>query len=208
MAGTARRGYRSAAARICSRQTRGLPSALPMNHAKSPSPTASMTAFARREAATSWGTLTWELRSVNHRYLEIALRLPEELRVLEPRVRELINARVARGKVDGTLRFQAGEAAAGTIELNEDQVQRLLVSAGPPRGLYADLSPLRAIDILRWPGVLKAQPLDVDSLGAAALEALAAALDELAATRTRAGAHLQEVMLQPLQSMRSEDHPS
>src|SRR3990172_1678571 len=196
MAGTAGRGYRSAAARICSRQTRGLarsdygfrptqcktryqnqwlkvlyplvilnyserplPSALPMNRAKSPSPTASMTAFARREAATPWGALTWELRSVNHRYLEIALRLPEELRVLEPRVRELINARVARGKVDGTLRFQAGEAAAGTIELNEDQVQRLLVSAGPPRGLYADLSPLRAIDILRSPGVLNARPL-------------------------------------------------
>jgi len=175
-----------------------------MNRAKSPPQTASMTAFARREAATPWGALTWELRSVNHRYLEIALRLPEELRVLEPRVRELINARLARGKVDGTLRFQAGDAAAGALEMNEDQVQRLLVSAGHLRGLYADLSPLRAIDILRWPSVLKVPPLDVDSLGAAALEALTAALDELAATRTREGARLQEFMLQRLQAMEQQ----
>lgn len=140
-----------------------------MNRAKSPSPTASMTAFARREAATPWGALTWELRSVNHRYLEIALRLPEELRALEPRVRELINTRLARGKVDGTLRFQPGEAAAGAIETNEDQVQRLLAAADRLRSHTPDVTSLRAIDILRWPGVLKAQPLDLDSLGAAAL---------------------------------------
>jgi len=96
---------------------------------KIPSPTASMTAFARHEAGTPWGALTWELRSVNHRYLDIALRLPEELRSLEPRCRELINARLARGKVDGTLRFQPNEAAAGPIEMNVDQVQRLLAAA-------------------------------------------------------------------------------
>ncbi|MBI3777452.1 MAG: YicC family protein [Gammaproteobacteria bacterium] len=147
-----------------------------------------MTAFARREAATPWGALTWELRSVNHRYLEIALRLPEELRALEPRVRELINTRLARGKVDGTLRFQPGEAAAGAIETNEDQVQRLLAAADRLRSHTPDVTSLRAIDILRWPGVLKAQPLDLDSLGAAALEALNATLDELAATRIREGA--------------------
>jgi uncharacterized protein (TIGR00255 family) len=175
-----------------------------MSRAKTPVPTASMTAFARREATTPWGTLTWELRSVNHRYLEIALRLPEELRVLEPRARELINTRLARGKVDGTLRLQAGDAAAGAIEMNEEQVQRLLVSAGHLRGLYADLSPLRAIDILRWPGVLKVPPLDVDSLGAAALEALATALEDLTATRAREGARLQEFMLQRLQAMEQQ----
>ncbi len=163
--------------------------------------TASMTAFARQETITSWGPLTWELRSVNHRYLEIALRLPEELRVLEPRVRELLNARLARGKVDGTLRFQPSDAAAGAIEMNEEQVQRLLVAAGHLRGMSEDLSPLRAIDVLRWPGALKVSPLDVENLGAVALTTLSAAVDELVKTRQREGARMQEFMLQRLQSM-------
>lgn len=160
-----------------------------------------MTAFARSEAGTPWGALTWELRSVNHRYLEIALRLPEELRSLEPRVRELINTRLARGKVDGTLRFQASDAAAGTLDMNEEQAQRLLAAAGRLRGMVGDVASLRAIDVLRWPGVLKAAPLDVESLGAAAMGALLVAVEEFIKTRQREGARMQEFMLQRLQSM-------
>ncbi len=160
-----------------------------------------MTAFARHETGVPWGVLTWELRSVNHRYLDIALRLPEELRALEPRARELINARLARGKVDGTLRYQPNEAVAGAIEMNAEQVQRLLAAADHLRSLAPDVAPLRAVDILRWPGVIKAAALDVESLGAAALEALSATLAELAATRHREGARLQEFMLARLQSM-------
>jgi len=163
-----------------------------------------MTAFARCEAVTSWGTLTWELRSVNHRYLDIALRLPEELRSLEPRVREQIGTHLARGKVDGTLRFQPGEAAAGAIEMNAEQVQRLLAASDHLRGLAPDVPSLRAIDILRWPGVIKVPPLDVESLGAAALEALNATLDDLVKTRQREGARMQEFMLARLQSMDEE----
>ncbi|HYA37622.1 MAG TPA: YicC/YloC family endoribonuclease [Candidatus Methylomirabilis sp.] len=163
--------------------------------------TASMTAFARQETATAWGALTWELRSVNHRYLDIALRLPEELRSLEPRCREVLGARLARGKVDGTLRFQPGETTTGAVDMNADQVQRLLMAADHLRGLAPDVAPLRAIDVLRWPGVIKVPPLDVESLAAAALEALNAALDELVKTRSREGARMQEFMLQRLQAM-------
>src|SRR3970282_2847552 len=83
----------------------GLPSVPPMKSGKPQPLTASMTAFARHEAATPWGALTWELRSVNHRYLEIALRLPDELSALEPAARDLIGRRPSRGKLDGTLRF-------------------------------------------------------------------------------------------------------
>jgi len=172
-----------------------------MKSAKSPSPTASMTAFARHESGSAWGTLTWELRSVNHRYLDIALRLPEELRALEPRVRELIGSRLSRGKLDGTLRFQPGEAAAGTLEMNAEQVQRLLAAADQLRSQTPDIASLRAIDVLRWPGVIMSPPLDVESLGAAALEALTATLAELVGTREREGARLQEFMLARLQSM-------
>src|SRR3989344_938609 len=175
-----------------------------MKSAKTPSPTASMTAFARHEAVTPWGALTWELRSVNHRYLDIALRLPEELRSLEPRVRELIGARLSRGKVDGTLRFQPGEAVAGAIEMNAEQVQRLLAAADDLRHHAQDITQLRTIDVLRWPGVIKAAALDVESLGAAALESLSATLAELVATRNREGARLQEFMLARLQSMDEE----
>ena len=172
-----------------------------MKSGKTPPPTASMTAFARHEVGTPWGALTWELRSVNHRYLDIALRLPEELRGLEPRARELINARVARGKVDGTLRFQPSETVAEAIEMNAEQAQRLLAAADHLRGHTPDVAALRAIDVLRWPGVIKAASPDVESLGAAALEALSAALTELVATRNREGARLQEFMLARLQSM-------
>jgi uncharacterized protein (TIGR00255 family) len=172
-----------------------------MKSGKTPPQSASMTAFARHEAAVPWGALTWELRSVNHRYLDIALRLPEELRSLEPRGREMINTRLSRGKVDGTLRFQPNEAVAGAIEMNAEQVQRLLTASDHLRSLAPDVAPLRAVDILRWPGVIKAPPLDVESLGAAALEALSTTLTELVATRNREGARLQEFMLARLQSM-------
>ncbi|MHB8742474.1 MAG: YicC/YloC family endoribonuclease [Sulfuricaulis sp.] len=160
-----------------------------------------MTAFARHEAGAPSGALTWELRSVNHRYLEISLRLPEELRSLEPRVRELINTRLARGKVDATLRYQPNDAAAGALEMNEEQVQRLLSAASHLGGMRAEVASLRAIDVLRWPGVLKVPPLDVDSLGATALGALSQVIDELVQTRQREGARMQEFMLQRLQAM-------
>jgi uncharacterized protein (TIGR00255 family) len=163
--------------------------------------TASMTAFARQETATAWGALTWELRSVNHRYLDIALRLPEELRSLEPRVRETLGARLARGKVDGTLRLQPGEATAGALEMNAEQVQRLLAASDHLRELAPDVAPLRTVDVLRWPGVIKTAALDVESLGAAALEALDAALEQLVGTRNREGARMREFMLQRLQAM-------
>src|SRR5258706_10480283 len=87
--------------------------------------TLSMTAFARRECPTSRGELAWELRSVNHRYLEVALRLPEELRGLEPVVREQIAGHVTRGRVDATLHWRAAEAGTDALELNAAQPNRV-----------------------------------------------------------------------------------
>ena len=160
----------------------------------------SMTAFARREAETSWGTLTWELRSVNHRYLELGIRLPEELRALEPRVRELMQARLKRGKVDAGLWFT--RAAATDAALDAGQVRRLQeLAASAQREAGAPLAPLRAIDVLRWPGVMQSAAIDVESLGGEALALLARALDELADTRAREGARLQELLLTRLAAM-------
>ena len=160
----------------------------------------SMTAFARREADTPWGGLTWELRSVNHRYLDLSMRLPEELRVLEPRVREFMQARLKRGKVDAGLWFT--RAAATDAVLDAGQVRRLKELAASARHEAGEaLAPLRAIDVLRWPGVMQSAAIDVESLGGEALALLARALDELADTRAREGARLQELLLTRLAAM-------
>ncbi len=86
----------------------------------------SMTAFARQEQPSAWGTITWELRSVNHRYLETTLRLPEALRGLETLARERIGAALSRGKVEATLKLQAANTAPAAITLNLLVVERLL----------------------------------------------------------------------------------
>jgi uncharacterized protein (TIGR00255 family) len=161
----------------------------------------SMTAFARHEAVTPWGGLSWELRSVNHRYLESSFRLPEELRAIEMRARELIGQRLARGKVDANLRFQAQDSAAGTLDLDEAQLKRMLAAADRVHETANGVAPLRAIDCLRWPGVVRTAALDVEGLAAAALDLLGRTLDDLVATRAREGARLKDLLVARLDAM-------
>lgn len=165
--------------------------------------TRSMTAFARREADTERGLLTWELRSVNHRYLEVSLRLPEELRRLETAVRELIGKRLARGKVDGVLHFVPRAVLEEAFTLDEHQVRRVLEAARALGRLAggADLAPLATIDVLRWPGVIQTPPLDVEDLATEALDLCAAALDELIAVREREGTRLRGFLLERLEAL-------
>jgi len=161
-----------------------------------------MTAFARRDRDTPWGDLAWELRSVNHRYLELAPRLPEELRGLELQVRERVGACLGRGKVDLNLRFQPRALESGEFELNKALVQRLLATAGEIAAAPGDLAPLGISDVLRWPGVLQTPVLDTEALGRAALELLDQALEELVATREREGRRLHENIVQRLTAAR------
>jgi len=160
----------------------------------------SMTAFARCAADTPWGALTWELRSVNHRYLDFSARLPEELRGLEPKVRGLAQARLKRGKVDGTLWFT--RLASADMAFDAEQVRRLMAAAGEAQRLAAGgLAPLRAIDVLRWPGVVTGATLDAEGIGAGALELFTRTLDELVETRAREGAQLRDLLRQRLATM-------
>ena len=158
----------------------------------------SMTAFARRERSTVWGSLAWELRSVNHRYLEIALRLPDELRGLEPKVREAVAERLARGRVDASLYWKPNEASAQAIELDTAQLGRVTQALKSLDKSGIATAPANAIDLLRWPGVMRTQALDVESLSGEALKLLAEALDELRGTRAREGARLRGFMLERL----------
>lgn len=164
--------------------------------------TFSMTAFARRDADTEWGSLAWELRSVNHRYLEMTSRLPDELRSLEPQIRSLVNQRLARGKVDCNLRFQPKDLVSGEFELNQALIERVLDVAEKVKETAARISSLRTIDVLRWPGVLKTAEVDIDSLGEFAMDLLSQALDEFLETRRREGERMRGIIEQRLDAAR------
>lgn len=165
--------------------------------------TASMTAFARRETATPWGNLTWELRAVNHRYLELNFKLPDELRTVETPARELLGKRLGRGKVDCHLKFAVRDSAE--LAMDEEMVRRLMQLAHKAEALAAhageSVGPWRMVDLLRWPGVFKTTVMDAEALAQAATALLAEALDELSATRSREGTQLAGIIRQRLDTM-------
>lgn len=148
----------------------------------------SMTAYATAERATEGGTLACELRAVNHRFLELGLRLPEELRVLEPALRERISARIARGKLDFSLRLRSPEGEGG-LQLNASLVMQLSELA---LDMTARFPALRTefIDLLQYPGVLQARSTDAEVLQAEALALLDTLLDQFVGAREREGEKL------------------
>ena len=152
----------------------------------------SMTAYATAERATDGGTLACELRAVNHRFLELGLRLPEELRVLEPVLRERISARIARGKLDFSLRLRSPEGE-GAVRINQDLIRQLAAVA---LELDAHFPQLRAefVDLLQYPGVLQSKAVDAEALQAHALAVLDALLDQFVAAREREGEKLAQAI--------------
>jgi uncharacterized protein (TIGR00255 family) len=152
--------------------------------------TKSMTAFARETSNTEQGEMTWELRSVNHRFLEPFVRLPEDLRALEPSVRERLAARLGRGKVDCSLRYVPRPGAAGQLRLNRHYLDQLLAVSGEVAALVGGSQEPSAFELLRWPGVLLEEETDLTVIGEQALSLLETALDALIATREREGERL------------------
>jgi uncharacterized protein (TIGR00255 family) len=158
-----------------------------------------MTGYAQASAGSPRGTLSLELRSVNARFLDVQFRIADELRALEPVLRELITARVARGKVDCRLSLAEGEGAPP--RLNEDALRRLCSVAEAARQAFPDAAPPSLSELLRWPGVLAAEG-DVESLRTAAAALCRRALDELVAARSREGAKLAAGIVERVRSMR------
>ncbi|CAN7162957.1 YicC/YloC family endoribonuclease [Pseudomonas solani] len=163
----------------------------------------SMTAFARVEQAGTHGTLSWELRSVNHRYLEPHLRLPESFRDLEGAVREALRQGLSRGKVECTLRF-AEENAGKSLQVDRERAAQLVEAAEAVAALVKQPAPLNPLEILAWPGVLVADAADPQALNAAALEVFAKALDELRNGRAREGADLARLLNERLDGILEE----
>jgi uncharacterized protein (TIGR00255 family) len=162
-----------------------------------------MTAFARNEQATAHGTLSWELRSVNHRYLEPHLRLPEAFRDLEGAVREALRQGLSRGKVECTLRF-AEESAGKPLQVDADRARQLIAAAEQVAALIRQPAPLNPLEVLAWPGVLVADSADPQALNAAALKLFDQALSELKAGRAREGAELAKLLNERLDSILEE----
>ena len=148
----------------------------------------SMTAYAGGERATPWGTLGCELRSVNHRFLEVGTRLPEELRALEPQLRERVAARISRGKLDLVMRLRAPEAAP-SLAVDDVLVDQLGDLARRLHSRFPDMR-INFTDLLRYPGVLRGEATDAAALQAEALALLEEVVDGFVAAREREGAKL------------------
>ncbi|APZ44028.1 YicC/YloC family endoribonuclease [Acidihalobacter ferrooxydans] len=156
----------------------------------------SMTAFARSELHGEWGTLSCELRSVNHRYLDISLRLPEELRAAESAMRERLQAGLSRGKVECALRYQAPAATSAGVEVDHATVRALLAASAEVETLMGAASQYTALEVLRWPGVVREPKRDLAPLHTAAQTLVNDALDAFIATRQAEGTRLAELIRQ------------
>ena len=155
----------------------------------------SMTGFARRERQYPWGLLAWELKTVNHRYLEVGCRLPEEFRAAEADFRQAVSSAVRRGKVECSLHFRPA-TVTGALEIDAEalaavtqRAQQLAAQAGPA-------ARIEVLDLLRWPGVVRDQTRDSAALTAAAQALLGEALIELARFRDSEGGRLREALEQ------------
>ena len=164
----------------------------------------SMTAFARIESLHAPGGIQWEIRSVNHRYLDVNLRLPEDFRRLDPKVRERIGARLNRGKVDCTLRVLPGSTAAGGLAIDGDLATRVAQAARTVAALLPEAAPVNPVDILRWPGVVQAPAPDIALMERLVLDELDHALADLAAMREREGARMETVIRSRLDDLEAE----
>lgn len=155
--------------------------------------TRSMTGFARREAQGEWGELVWELRSVNHRYLDVAPRLPEALRALEPAIREKVGGYVGRGKVEVTARLSTARPDQ-SIEIDEARLVALSAALDTVRARVIDCRAPDALRLLTFPGVQRDIEPDTESLHADAMASLELALADLRDMRAAEGARLADLL--------------
>jgi uncharacterized protein (TIGR00255 family) len=156
----------------------------------------SMTGFASATAELETGSLALEIRSVNHRYLDIQLRMPDELRALEPALREAIAAHLARGKVDCRIGFAARQAESNPAQINLALLRQLARWNSEVRAILPEARGLSVADALRWDGVLESAALSAEALGSSVHDLLQRVLKEFSAAREREGGKLQSFLSQ------------
>jgi uncharacterized protein (TIGR00255 family) len=164
----------------------------------------SMTGYAALSADSPRGRLSLELRSVNSRFLDMQFRIADELRSLEPLLRELILARVARGKLDCRLFFADSSLAQTPQQLNSEALARLKSLADEAGRQFPGAAPLRLADVLRWPGVVTQSQADEEKMRAAVSELCVRALEELVSARAREGEKLGAAIRERIAAMRTQ----
>lgn len=161
----------------------------------------SMTAFARQDISTDAGVLTWEIRSVNHRYLEPHFRLPDNFREIEPGLRDALRKHLARGKLDCTLKFQSQSTGVNTLQVNQEVLEKLNEATEQARNVFLGAAPINLLEVLNWPGVINSETEDKKALNKAALSAFTEALSSLIDTRQREGEQLKPLFEERLNSI-------
>ncbi|MSQ19282.1 MAG: YicC family protein [Betaproteobacteria bacterium] len=163
----------------------------------------SMTGYATVARELPQGAVQLELRSVNSRFLDIGFRIPDEFRAVEAQFRELISARIGRGKVDCRLSYTLRPLADEKIAVDQTALERLARLATEVRRVMPDVQPMRVSEVISWPGIIADSAATSDALRGEGVALLRAALDELTATREREGAKLGETITQRTRQMRT-----
>ncbi len=164
----------------------------------------SMTAYARKEVKGDWGSAVWEVRSVNQRYLETYFRMPEQFRALEPLLRDRFRKRLARGKVECNLRFEANPAAKGELSINETLANQVIKAAEQVMHMTGELSRINPFQVMQWPGVMETPEQDMDEVNKVLLSAFDEALSEFIDARAREGDNMKALIEQRLDAITSE----
>jgi uncharacterized protein (TIGR00255 family) len=161
-----------------------------------------MTAFSRQQADSKWGYLTWEIRSVNHRYLEASIRLPENFRGLENSIREKLRQKLKRGKIDCQLHFKKFEAGGSQFRIDKQLITNLVDANSQIHKFIKTASQLTTIDILRWPGVITDQRIDTGVFEEQATQLFDQTIDGLISARKREGSALELQLSNRIESIK------
>ena len=165
----------------------------------------SMTAFAREQVQSEWGSMVCEIRSINHRYLEASVHLPESLRALEMTMRELVRKHVQRGKIECAVRLKMNPSAdASLLDVNLPLAKALCAANEKVAALLRMPAPINSAEILRFPGVLESKETDIERLQTEAVALVEKTLGDLVAARQREGKELTGLFLQRIEAMEAE----
>ena len=163
--------------------------------------TRSMTAFASKSMDDVWGSLVWEVRSVNHRYMDMMVRIPEELRSMEMKVREMAAEKIKRGKLECTLRFKPKEGLASELVVNEAYAVAVLKATQVVSKVLHQPSEVNPMDVIKWPGVVMEPERDLKHIMESAMDLLKQTIDELIENRESEGKRIQYMIMKRREAM-------
>ncbi len=164
----------------------------------------SMTAFARTQGQGHWGTAVCEIRSINHRYLELIVRMPDNLHELEAPIRECIRDHLKRGKIECHIRYQPGDVSGTSLTINTHFAKELIRAHQNIADLLTNIAPINMTDILRWPGILQIAEVDLEVIQDQMIQLVTEALKKLIDARVREGEEIKQLFFQRLDQMKVE----